>query len=58
MKHTPSLPMSRNQLDLLERYTKKLGVSKADVPELQEEIEQPADSFFKKWEAMLDWNKK
>jgi hypothetical protein len=48
MKHTPSLPMSRNQLDLLERHAKKLGVSKAHVPELQEEIEQPADSFFKK----------
>ena len=50
--------MSRNQWDFLERYTKKLGVSKADVPELQEEAEQPSDSFFEKWEAMLDWNKK
>jgi hypothetical protein len=34
-----------------------LGVSKADVPELQAEIEQPSESFFKKWEAMLDWFK-
>ena len=58
MKHTPSIPMSRNQWDLLDRYTEKLGVSKAGVPELQEEIEQPSDSFFKKWEAMLDWYKK
>ena len=58
MKHTPSLPTSRNQWDLLERYTEKLGVSKADVPEIQEEIDQPSDSFFKKWEAMLDWFKK
>ncbi|NNL76654.1 MAG: dual specificity protein phosphatase family protein [Desulfobacterales bacterium] len=58
MKHTPSIPMSRNQWDLLERYTEKLGVSRADAPELREEIEQPSDSFFKKWEAMLDWYKK
>ena len=58
MKHTPSMPMSRNQWDLLDRYTEKLGVSNAGVPELQEEIEQPSDSFFKKWEAMLDWYKK
>ena len=57
MKHTPSLPMSRNQWDLLDRYTEKLGVSKAGVVELQEEVEQPSDSFFKKWEAMLDFFK-
>jgi hypothetical protein len=55
MKHTPSLPMGLNQLDLLDRYTEKLGVSKADVPELQAEIEQPSESFFKKWETMIDW---
>ena len=58
MKHTPSIPMSRNQWDLLDRYTKKLGVSNAGVPETQEEIEQPSDSFFRKWEALLDWYKK
>jgi len=58
MKHTPSLPMSRNQWDLLERYTEKLRVSKADIHEVQEIIEQPSDSFFKKWETMLDWYKK
>ena len=58
MKHTPSIPMSRNQWDLLERYSEKLGVSRAGFPELQEEIDQPADSFFKKWEAMLDFFKK
>ena len=34
MKHTPSLPMGINQWDSLDRYTEKLGVSKADVPEL------------------------
>ena len=55
MKHTPALPMSRNQWDLLERYSEKLGVSRAGVSELREEVEQPTDSFFKKWEAMLDW---
>ena len=52
MKHTPALPMSRNQWDLLDRYADKLGISKAEVPQLQREIEQPPDSFFKKWEAM------
>jgi hypothetical protein len=45
MKHTPSLPISRNQWDLLDRYAEKLGVSEAGVPELQEEIGQPSDSF-------------
>ena len=39
MKHTPSLPMSRNQWDLLERYSEKLGVSKAGLTEIQEEVE-------------------
>ena len=58
MKHTPCIPMSRNQWDLLELYSKKLGVSKEGVAELQEEIEPPSDTFFKKWEAMLDWFKK
>ena len=58
MKHTPSIPMSRNQWYFLDRYSEKLGVSNAGVPELQEEIEQPSDSFFKKWEAMLDLYKK
>ena len=58
MKHTPSLPMSRNQYVFLDRYAEKLGISKAGVAELQEEVEQPSDSFFKKWEAMLDWYKK
>jgi len=55
MTHTPSLPMSRNQWDLLERYAEKLGISKAGLTELQEEVDQPSDSFFKKWEVMLDW---
>ena len=58
MKHTPSLPTSRNQWDLLDRYAEKLGILNKSVPEIQEEIEQPSDSFFKKWEAMLDWYKK
>jgi protein tyrosine/serine phosphatase len=58
MKHTPSMPMSRNQWDLLYRFAEKLGIPRAGVPEFQEEIEQPSDSFFKKWEAMLDWYKK
>ncbi|MEJ2286451.1 MAG: dual specificity protein phosphatase family protein [Desulfobacterales bacterium] len=58
MKHTPSIPMSRNQWDLLEQYAEKLGVSRAGLPELQEEIDRPADSFFKKWEVMLDFFKK
>lgn len=57
MKHTPSIPMSRHQWDMLDRYSEKLGVSKAGVPELQEEIEPSTDSFFKKWEAMLDFFK-
>jgi hypothetical protein len=57
MKHIPSLPMSHNQWDLLERYGKKLGVSRAGIFELKDEVEQPSDSFFKKWEAMLDWFK-
>ena len=55
MKHTPSSPMSRNQWDVLDQYSEKLGVSKANVPELQEEIEPSSDSFFKKWETILDW---
>jgi protein-tyrosine phosphatase len=58
IKHTPSIPMSRNQWNLLDRYIEKLGISKAGVPELQEEIEQISDSFFKKWETMLDWFRK
>ena len=57
MKHTPSIPMSRKQWDLLDRYAEKLGASRAGVPELHEEIDQPSDSFFKKWKAMLDWYK-
>ena len=55
MKHTPAIPMSRNQWDLLARYAEKWGVSKSGAADLQEEIEQPRDSFFKKWEAMLDF---
>jgi protein-tyrosine phosphatase len=58
IKHTPSIPMSRNQWDLLDRYSEKLGVSKADVSEIQEDIDQPSDSFFKKWESMLEFFKK
>ena len=58
MKHTPSIPMSRDQWDVLDQYCEKLGVSRAGVPEVQEEIEPPADSFFKKWKAILDWFKK
>ena len=57
MKHTPSIPMSRNQWDMLEHYSEKLGVSKAGITTLQEETEPPSDSFFKKWEAMLDFFK-
>ena len=57
MKHTPSLPTSRNQWDMLDRYTEKLGISKTGVPELQEDVEPPSDSFFKKWEAMMDFFK-
>ena len=49
--------MSYNQWDLLDRYSDKLKVSKAGVSELQNEIEKPSDSFFKKWESMLDWFK-
>ena len=58
MKHTPSMPMSSNQWNLLEQYSEKLGVSKAGVIVLQEEVDQPTDSFFKKWEAMLNFFKK
>jgi hypothetical protein len=36
--------------------TTELAVGYA--PRSHEEIEQPSDSFFKKWEAMLDWYKK
>lgn len=57
MKHTPSIPMSRRQWDLLDRYTEKLGVSKAGMTELQADIEPPSGSFFKKWEAMLGFFK-
>ncbi|MGD8286254.1 MAG: hypothetical protein PVG08_19205 [Desulfobacterales bacterium] len=47
MKHTPSIPMSRNQWDLFDRYIEKLGVSKAGVAELQDEIEQLLIHFLK-----------
>ena len=57
MKHTPSIPMSRQQWDILDCYSEKLGVSKAGVPELQGEIEPPSDSFFKKWERMQGFYK-
>lgn len=57
MKHIPSIPMSRSQWDLLERYSEKLGVSKAGLPGLQEEIELPAVTFFRKWETRLDFLK-
>jgi hypothetical protein len=57
MKHTPSIPMSRNQWDLLDRYSEKLGVSATGIPELQNDVEPPSDSFFKKWESMLDFFK-
>jgi len=55
LNHTPSTPMSRSQWDLLKRYSEKLDVLKSDFAEHQEKIEQPSDSFFKKWEAMLDF---
>ena len=58
MKHTPSIPMGRNQWDLLKRYSDKLGLTKESVAGLQDEIELPSDTFFKKWEAMLDWFEK
>jgi protein-tyrosine phosphatase len=58
MKHTPSLPTSRNQWNVLDEYAEKLGVSKAGLPELEAETAHPSDSFFKKWEAMLDFFKK
>ena len=57
MKHTCSIPMSRSQWDLLERYGDKLGASRTGAPELQEDIEPPSDTFFKKWEAMLNFFK-
>jgi len=58
IKHTPSIPMSRSQWDLLERFSEKLGVSNAGLHELQEQIEQPSETFFKKWETMMDFFKK
>jgi len=58
MKHTPSIPMSRNQWDLLMRYAEKQGVSKSGAAALQHETEQPTDTFFKKWESMLDFFEK
>ena len=58
MKHTPPMPMSRNQWKLLEQYADKLGVSTSGATVLQEEIEPPTDSFFKKWESMLEFYKK
>ena len=58
MKHTPSIPMSRNQWNLLVRYSEKLGVSKSGAAALQHETEQPTDTFFKKWESMLDFFEK
>jgi protein tyrosine/serine phosphatase len=57
MKHTPSLPMSGRQWAMLNGYIDKLGLSKTGAPELQEDVAPPADSFFKKWEAMLDFFK-
>ena len=39
--------MSRNQWDLFDRYIEKLGVSKAGVAELQDEIEQLLIHFLK-----------
>ena len=55
IKHTPSMPMSHKQWQLLESYSEKLGVSKSGVNTLAKETGQPTDSFFKKWESMLDF---
>ena len=52
-------PRSYNDLAAIwaQGIGEKLGVSKAGLAEIQEEIEPPSDSFFKKWEAMLDFFK-
>ena len=55
MSHTPSVPTSFSQWDLLDRYSVHAGVSQGGVPQIEEKIETPADSFFKKWNAMVDW---
>ena len=55
MRHTPSTPMSHPQWALIDAFSEKIGVSKAGISELEAEIEVPSNSFFKKWEALLDW---
>ncbi len=57
MKHTPSAPTSRNQLEFLNQYIKKVGVSKEGLQELEMKIRKPTDLFFGKWEAIVDWFK-
>ena len=57
MKHTPSIPMSHHQWALIDAFSEKTGASKTGLSELEAEIDASSNSFFKKWEAMMDWFK-
>jgi protein-tyrosine phosphatase len=54
MEHTPSVPNSREQWELLERYGKKVGVSMKIDPSYKDQ-EGEGGTFFRKWAAMLKW---
>ena len=55
IKHTPSIPMSRQQWRLLRKYSEKLGLPKADVLDAESEMVQESDIFFRKWAAVQKW---
>lgn len=54
MEHTPSVPFSREQWELLERYGKKVGASMKIDPSYKDR-ESEGGTFFKKWAAMVKW---
>ena len=55
MSHTPSTPMSHQQFKLLKNYSGVLGLRKAPIREVENEIAAKSNTFFKKWEALRNW---